>query len=57
MKRVTVSALILASAAQLLMAQEQPPEDVFNHSSRDLVFRVPPELNSNSSRKIAGHRS
>ena len=44
MKRVTVSALILASAAQLLMAQEQPPEDVFNHSSRDLVFRVPPEF-------------
>ncbi len=43
MTRVIVSALILA-AAQPLMAQEEPPEDAFSHSSRDLVFHVPPEF-------------
>jgi hypothetical protein len=26
------------------LAQKEPPEDVFNHSSRDLFFRVPPEF-------------
>jgi hypothetical protein len=26
------------------MAQEEPPEDIFNHSSREVVFRVPPEF-------------
>ena len=44
MTRVIVSVLILAAAAQPLMPQEQPPEDVFSHSSRDLVFHVPPEF-------------
>jgi hypothetical protein len=44
MTRVIVSALILATAAQMLMAQEKPPEEVFSRSSRDLVFRVPPDF-------------
>jgi hypothetical protein len=44
MTRVIVSALILAAAAQPMMPQEQPPEDVFNHSSRDLLFHVPEEF-------------
>ncbi len=44
MTRVIVSALILAAAAQPLIAQGEPPENVFNHSSRDLLFSVPPEF-------------
>jgi hypothetical protein len=44
MTRLIVSALILTAAAQPVMPEEQPPEDVFNHSSRDLVFHVPPEF-------------
>ena len=44
MTRVIISALILTAAAQPLMPQEQPPEDAFSHSSRDLVFHVPPEF-------------
>ena len=44
MTRVIVSVLILAAAAQSVMPQEQPPEDTFSHSSRDLVFHIPPEF-------------
>jgi hypothetical protein len=44
MTRVIVSALILAAAAQPMIAQEELPEDVFHHSPRELVFHVPPEF-------------
>jgi hypothetical protein len=36
--------VLLMAATPSLLAQEEPPEDIFNHSSRDLVFRVPPEF-------------
>jgi hypothetical protein len=36
--------VLLMAATPSLLAQEEPHEDVFNHSSRDLVFRVPPEF-------------
>jgi hypothetical protein len=44
MTRVIISALVLAPAAQLLIAQEKPPEEVFNRSFRNLVFHVPPDF-------------
>ena len=44
MTRVIVSALLLAAAAQPMMPQEQPPEDVFSHPSRDLLFHIPAEF-------------
>ena len=44
MKRVIVSALMLVAAAQPMMPQEEPPEEVFSHSSRNLVFHVPAEF-------------
>jgi hypothetical protein len=44
MARVLTSTLLLLVITHLLLAQQEPPEDVFNHSSRDLAFRVPPEF-------------
>ena len=44
MARVLISTLLLLLITQPLLAQQEPPEDVFNQSSRDLAFRVPPEF-------------
>jgi len=44
MVHVLRSTLFLLLITQPLLAQQEPPEDVFNHSSRDLAFRVPPEF-------------
>lgn len=44
MLRALTSTLLLLLIAQPLPAQQEPPEDLFNYSSRDLAFRVPPEF-------------
>jgi len=44
MLRALPSTLLLLLITQSLPAQQEPPEDLFNHSSRDLAFRVPPEF-------------
>jgi hypothetical protein len=38
------SILTLLAAAQSLLAQQEPLQDIFNHSSRELAFRVPTEF-------------
>jgi len=44
MLRALTSTLLLLLITQPLSAQQEPPEELFNHSSRDLAFRVPPEF-------------
>jgi hypothetical protein len=44
MSHVISSAFALIASAQLLIAQETPSEDVFNHSPHELIFRVPAEF-------------
>ena len=44
MLRTLTSTLLLLLITQPLPAQQEPPEDLFNYSSRDLAFRVPPEF-------------
>src|SRR6476659_76633 len=41
MMRTITSALAVLAAALPLFAQQEPPEDVFTHSSRDLAFQIP----------------
>src|SRR5262249_42763484 len=41
--RVLTPALLLL-ITQPLLAQQEPPEIIFSHSTRDLVFQVPPEF-------------
>jgi hypothetical protein len=44
MTRLPVLALLLVSATHSLMGQKEPPQNIFNHSPRDLSFHVPPEF-------------
>ena len=44
MLRALTSTLLLLLITQPLPAEQEPPEDLFNYSSRDLAFRVPPEF-------------
>jgi hypothetical protein len=44
MPRLIAFLFLPVVALQPVFAQEEPPEDIFNHSSRELAFRVPPEF-------------
>ena len=41
MKRTIATALVVLAAALPLFAQQEPPQDAFNHSSRELAFQIP----------------
>jgi hypothetical protein len=61
MPRLITFLYVAAMAVQSVFAQEEVPEDVFNHASHELAFRVPPEFELVTQKRsyvnVAGQRT